>query len=102
MDSNKIVKLLNSNILPKELNFSIEQPDIDWSKVQYNSFYKSFEFHKSKYPEGFENIPGFDKIIINECHNAKTPLEEITKRQEEKNVEYLYKEDEFEFSGCFE
>ena len=98
MDSSKIVKLLNSNILPNELNFSIEQPDIDWSKVQYNTFYKSFEFHKNKYPEGFDNLPAFEKIIISQCHNAKSPLEEINKRQEIKNVEYLYKEDELELS----
>jgi hypothetical protein len=98
MDSNKIVKLLNSDILPNELNFSIEQSDIDWSKVQYNAFYKSFDFHKNKYPEGFDNLPAFEKIIISECENAKTPLEEIIKRQEIKNVEYLYKEDELELS----
>jgi hypothetical protein len=89
--------LLNSDILPNELNFSIAQPDIDWSKVQYNTFYKSFELHKNKYPEGFDNLPAFEKII-SECENAKTPLEEIIKRQEIKNVEYLYNEDELELS----
>jgi hypothetical protein len=86
MNSFEVVKKLNSGVLPNELNFSLEQPELDWSKVLFNTFYKSYEFHSSKFPDGFENLPAFDKIVNHMIENAKTPLEEMTKRQEN-NVE---------------
>lgn len=86
MDSKTVVKILNSGALPNELNFSLKQPEVDWSKVLYNSFYKSYEFHKNKFPEGFENLPAFDKIVDNMIETCKTPLEEMEIRQEN-NIE---------------
>jgi hypothetical protein len=86
MNSDEVVKKLNSGVLPEELNFSLEPQEIDWSKVLYNSYYKSYEFHSNKFPNGMQNLPAFNSIVDHMIENAKTPLEEITKRQEN-NVE---------------
>ena len=85
MNSVEVVKKVNSGVLPTELNFTLEQPELDWSKVLFNTYYKSYEFHSSKFPDGFEKLPAFNSIINHMIENAKTPLEEMTKRQE-KNV----------------
>ena len=37
MNSDEVVRKLNSGFLPEELNFMLEQPELDWSKVLYNS-----------------------------------------------------------------
>ena len=61
---NRDIELLNRGILPDSLNFNnknCEQFDI--YKVAYNLRFKTTEYWESKFPEGFENIPGFDKII---------------------------------------
>jgi hypothetical protein len=80
----EINKLLSQGILPDCLNFQLHQNDqIDWEKVRYNSFYKSFEFAESKFPPGHENIPGFDKVIES-CIPTQTPLEEMNDRIESK------------------
>ena len=86
MNSDEVVRKLNSGFLPEELNFMLEQPELDWSKVLYNSFYKSFEFHSSKFPNGFEKIPAFNSIVNDMMENSKTPLEEIEIRQKN-NIE---------------
>jgi len=75
---NDVILQLNSGIIPNQLNFSKTnfQEEIDWEKVRYNTFYKSFEYTASKFPAGFQCIPGFDKVIemnIPKC----SPLEEL-------------------------
>ena len=79
----KFNQLFKDGIIPDELSFSIkeEQDDnFDWQKVRYNTFYKQPEFFWDKFPEGFENIPGFHKIIDKMVDNALDPLEEIGER----------------------
>ena len=81
---NRDIELLNRGILPDSLNFNnknCEQFDI--YKVAYNLRYKTTEYWESKFPEGFENIPGFDRIIEKIAEDAISPLEEITLIQEE-------------------
>ena len=81
-DIRRINLEFENGILPPELDFSIKKElEIDWEKVKYNSFYKSFEYAASKFPDGFENIPCFDKIIEASIPK-KTPLQEILERQE--------------------
>jgi len=79
----RIIKQLKNGELPPELNFTNkEQEEIDWSKVQYNSFYKSPSFFESKFPEGLvDNLPGFDKVLETMAENAQSPLEEMLQRQ---------------------
>jgi len=84
-DVKKILRQLNSGILPDELNFTISPPDeIDWAKVRYNTFYKSPEYFISKMPnpEAFRNLPASDLIIQDIIENVMTPLEEIIERQQ--------------------
>ena len=79
----RIIKQLKNGELPPELNFkNKEKEEIDWSKVQYNAFYKSPSFFESKFPEGLvDNLPGFDKVLETMAENAQSPLEEMLQRQ---------------------
>ena len=79
----RIIKQLKNGELPPELNFTNkEQEEIDWSKVQYNAFYKSPSFFESKFPEGLaDNLQGFDKVLETMAENAQSPLEEMLERQ---------------------
>ena len=79
----RIIKQLKNGELPPELNFTNKvQEEIDWSKVQYNAFYKSPSFFESKFPEGLaDNLPGFDKVLETMAENAQSPLEEMLERQ---------------------
>jgi hypothetical protein len=81
MDLRELNKQLKCGSLPDELNFTLE-PTLDLSRLLYNAFYRSYEFHESKFPAGYDNIPGFDLLIQNIADNAKTPLEEIETRQQ--------------------
>jgi hypothetical protein len=82
-------KSLNACVLPDCLNFSIKPSDIE--KLKYNAFYRSYDFYESKFPKGYECIPGFDKVIqlckdkANE--EEKTPLKEIEERIKEKEID---------------
>ena len=90
MSIKEILKNLDNGILPDCLNYSVCTIDnkIEISKLQYNSFYRSYDFYASKYPKGMvENLPGFDKVLdyIVELKKDTTPikeLEEILKIQE--------------------
>jgi hypothetical protein len=78
---NRFVKELNDSfnqgILPKCLDFSIVNTDeIDLDMLKFNSFYRSYEFAASKFPPGYENIPGMDKVIES-CIPKLTPSEEL-------------------------
>jgi hypothetical protein len=84
-DIKKIIRQLNLGILPDELNFNLTPPDeIDWAKVQYNTFYKSKDYFigKMPHPEAFMKLPGADLIIQSIIDNVKTPLEEMKEREE--------------------
>ena len=81
--SKNVIKELNRGIVPDELNFKLrEKEEIDWAKIQYNTFYKTPEYFESKFPSGMLDLPGFDKVIQTMVDNAKTPLEEMNERQE--------------------
>ena len=87
-DVRNVIKQLNAGIIPTQLNFSKTnfQEEIDWNMVKYNSFYKSFEYTASKFPSGFESIPGFDKVIAMNIPKY-TPLEEIERLKN--NIEII-------------
>jgi hypothetical protein len=79
----ELVKLLNSGILPDDLNFGlVKSTEFDINDMKFNWFYRDYTFYESKFPPGYQNIPGFDKIIQSIADNqTKTPLEEVTERQ---------------------
>jgi hypothetical protein len=81
---NRDIELLNRGILPDSLNFNSDKNhEFDIYKVAYNLRYKTTEYWESKFPDGFQNIPGFDRIIEKIAEDAISPLEEITLIQEE-------------------
>ena len=82
---NKDIELLNRGILPDSLNFN-QTREIDIYKVAYNLRYKTTEYWESKFPDGYQNIPGFDKIIEKIAEEAISPLEEITLKQQENKI----------------
>jgi hypothetical protein len=55
---------------------------VDFSLCMYNQLYKSFEFYEEKFPKGYENIPGFvkviDEIVVKSENN--NPLKEYNNR----------------------
>ena len=80
------IEQLNMGILPDNFKFgetfaNSTKTVIDLNKLKYNAFYKSFEYHASKFPDGYSSIAGFDKIIESIADNSKTPLEEMIDRE---------------------
>ena len=80
---NRDIEMLNRGILPDSLNFNINQnQEIDIYKIAYNLRYKMTEYWESKFPDGHQNISGFDRIIEKIAEEALSPLEEISLKQE--------------------
>ncbi len=80
----KINESFNRGVLPKGFDFSVINTDtIDFNKIKYNAFYKSYEFAESKFANGYGSIPGFEKIIES-CICQQSPLEEYNDRVESK------------------
>ena len=78
---------IRSSYIEVDLNdscfdFSIKpQGDkVDWSKLQYNNIYKSFDYYDSRFSGDYSHIPGFDLIIEKLAKTALTPLQEIEQR----------------------
>jgi hypothetical protein len=62
----KLNEDLNNGIVPPELDFSNRtESNIDWNKVLYNSFYRSYEFYEKRYAKEIAGIPGFDQVVRN-------------------------------------
>jgi len=80
MDINSLNKALRKGRLPTELDYNIE-PTVDLNRLLYNAFYRTYEFHESKFPAGYESIPGLEKLIQSLADNAKSPLEEMEARE---------------------
>lgn len=96
---NKVIEELEMGILPVELTFNQEQIFNEEliSKIQYNAFYKTFDYWADKFPTGFLNLPGSEKIINHIKDNAITPLEELNKRSNN-NISHNNIDDDQEFT----
>lgn len=88
---NKLDRQLRDGILPKELNYSIDNACIDWDKLRYNSRYHSFEFCAKRFPKQWSSDPLFIPVIENLAEQAKinniTPLSELNKLSGNNNIE---------------
>jgi hypothetical protein len=73
--------LIKTGILPDCLNYTNEKKfdGVDIAKLQYNAFYRSYDFYLHKFPKGFDGLPGFDKVIesIQKQNENNSPLKEI-------------------------
>jgi hypothetical protein len=86
MDLQKLNDALIKGELPEELNFTnTSNTEVDISKLKYNAFYRDYEFYESKFPQGYQSIAGFDKIIQLIADVAEkeqvSPLKEILEKQ---------------------
>ena len=80
-------KIDNSHYIELDLNspcfdYSIKQPKdiVDWSRLQYNNIYKTYDYFDSRFSGDYSHIPGFDSIINKMAQNALTPFEEMEQR----------------------
>jgi hypothetical protein len=99
MSINSINKQLEKGELPIEFYDLIypkekkEEITIDWEKVKYNSFYRSFDYYNARFSCDYSHITGFDKVIqsIADKNKEKSPLDEILERQKvvEENIEEI-------------
>jgi hypothetical protein len=84
MDIRELNKQLSLGQLPDVLNYSIEQKPLDICELKYNAFYRSYGFVESKFPNGYESIPGFDCIIQSIADKLEkeeiTPLKEMLEK----------------------
>ena len=77
----KLCEQLENGEVPDSLCYTQQkQESIDWSKLLYNNYYRSFEFQASRFPPGFQSIPGFAQVIQHMADNAKSPLEVYEER----------------------
>jgi len=79
----QILNDLDNGILPIELDYTIKENDpIDISKIQYNAFYRNYQFYENKFP-GLKNLPGFNDYInyVVESKKNITPLQELESLQ---------------------
>jgi hypothetical protein len=57
---------------------------MDIAQIKFNAIYRSYEFVESKFPKGYESIPGFDKIIQSIANKLEeeniTPLSEMLEK----------------------
>ena len=59
----------------------IRKDIIDWSRLQYNKLYKTFDYFDSRFSGDYSHIPGFELIIEKIAENVLTPLEEMEQRK---------------------
>lgn len=87
MSIRKLNESFEKGILPPELFFGINphgaEEELDWSKIQYNTFFKTNEYFLSKLPKPIHSLPGIENIIEHMKEKALTPLEEIEMRHKE-------------------
>ena len=72
-----------NGICPPQLCYNINDAGVDFSKLQYNSRYQSFDYYGAKFPKGWSNEPLFIPLIESIAEKAKlnniNPLDEINK-----------------------
>ena len=79
IDENSLETVFNYRVKTNEEKQSIK---VDENLIQYNNLYNSYEYYESKFPDGFDNIPGFNLIISAIVENTKfnNPLLEYNSR----------------------
>ncbi|MGA1047938.1 MAG: hypothetical protein ACO3UU_07995 [Minisyncoccia bacterium] len=97
MSLENLIRQLENGICPAELCYRADaQEEFDIEKIAYNTRYNSFEFFDQKFPNEIKRMPGYEKIVdlCVQKNKGNSPLKEITRLTEEKNIDKLYKGDE--------
>ena len=72
-----------NGICPPQLCYNINDAGVDFSKLQYNSRYHSYDYYGAKFPKGWSNEPLFIPLIESITEKSKAnninPLDEINK-----------------------
>ena len=72
---------LKNGICPPQLCYNLESSCVDFSKLQYNSRYHSYDFYPKKFPRNWSNEPLFMPIITEIANAAKNknlaPVQEL-------------------------
>jgi hypothetical protein len=79
IDSFLLESVFNYKVKTNEEKSNIK---LDENLIRYNKLYQSHDFYENKFPEGFDNIPGFEQIIESIVENSKSnsPLNEYNSR----------------------
>mmetsp|Transcript_20953 Transcript_20953/g.21628 ORF Transcript_20953/g.21628 Transcript_20953/m.21628 type:complete len:87 (-) Transcript_20953:203-463(-) len=62
MDNSKYIQLNLQDFIPQPFEYEHELR-LDWSQLQYNNIYRSYDYFASKFRGDYSNIPGFDKVL---------------------------------------
>lgn len=95
MNIKEINKELNRGELPLCLNYNLENQmkqnaDFNWEQVAYNTFYKSYDYCRSKFDEKILNLIGDEEVLeLQDIMEKTSPLEQYN---EIKNKEKELKE----------
>jgi len=85
------------NNLSSKLNYSIQnqRKPIDWERVKYNAFYKSYEYAETKFDPKLINLIGDKPIrdLVEQLQNT-SPLNEYNEIKKNNYNTHLLKEDE--------
>lgn len=86
-------EIIEIDLNDPRFDYSIKPPKdkVNWSKLQYNNIYKSYDYFDSRFSGDYSHIPGFDLIIQQMAESALTPFEEMQQRISEA---YLYNDNE--------
>lgn len=69
---------LYCGVLPNELTYGLRIiNNIDMSMMQYNTYYKSHDFMLSKFPDGFDTLPGYELMLDRMLEGILSPSQEI-------------------------
>ena len=79
---------IDENSLETVFNYKVKTNEekhltkVDETLIQYNNLYNSYEYYESKFPDGYDSIPGFNLIISAIVKSTKfnNPLKEYNSR----------------------
>ena len=77
---------ITEDLLDNVFNYKVvkneDKAKVYFSNIKYNSLYNSYEFYEKKFEPGYQNIPGFDKVIesIVDKNINNSPIKEYEKR----------------------
>lgn len=101
----EIEREISLGVVPSCFNYELpithEYENVDWSKVDYQS-YQSYQYFEKRFKSGYKCIDGFDKVIENMANQIVemkiTPIDEIKKKSNvNTNGEHTTV---FEFQNC--